>query len=90
MVPWWVVFCEVVHHIEFSFVTYEVELSLMDVGTNPIEAHIEWFDSFLRIAAVSMPLAAELWVYMGVLICGFRWPSSMAEMQMGQERCPTI
>ena len=86
MVMWWVMFCEIIPHVWDSWFTINVKLFLLYPFLHPIKSHVHCLGYIFLIVAVTMTLAAELSVFIGV--CGWVKPSSWSVMCRFTAVCP--
>jgi hypothetical protein len=63
--PWWMMFGEVLRHVDHLFPPDELELFLLDAVLDLIKAHVKTFESVGRRTELKMPVAVELSLYMG-------------------------
>ena len=69
MVIWWVMFCEIIPHVLTSWFPINKKVFLFYLVLHPIKSHVHCLGTFCLTVAVTMPLAAELSVFIGVVDC---------------------
>ena len=72
MMPYWVVFCDIVCQVFLYLFPEYVEMVLSDSVSDPIKSHVYCLRSFCFAVLLTMLIAAVLYVATGVSGC--RWP----------------
>ena len=80
VMPYWVFFCDIIHHIFFSLFSEYVENTLLHSIYDPRKSHI-YFSGYVFFDVPFMMLFDDVLSVVGGF-CGYRWPISYREVQM--------
>ena len=86
MVMCWVMFCEIIPHFLTSWFPLNERFFLFYPVLHTIKLHVHCLGNFCLTVAVTMPSAAELYVFIGV--GGWVKPSSWSAILRSTDVCP--